>query len=98
MPFDFVVVYKEHSFCEYHWLSSIKFEDFSDSSLCFACWKCFFSVTLIIFPRVAGFFFFLLESFLFSYHKLWLYLQFSMCCSCGKSILCERVSLVKLNV
>lgn len=42
MPFDLVVVDKEHSFCEYYWLSSAKFEDFSDSGLYFACWKCFF--------------------------------------------------------
>lgn len=42
MPFDLVVVYKEHGFCEYCWLSSAKFEDFSDSSLYFAFWKCFF--------------------------------------------------------
>lgn len=42
MPFDLVVVDKEHSFCEYCWLSSAKFEDFSDSGLYFACWKCFF--------------------------------------------------------
>lgn len=42
MPFDLVVFYREYSFCKYCWLSSAKFEDFSDSSLYFACWKCFF--------------------------------------------------------
>lgn len=37
MPFYLVVVYKEHSFCKYCLLSSGKFEDFSESSFCFAC-------------------------------------------------------------
>lgn len=98
MPFDLVVFYREHSFCKYCWPSSVKFEDFSDSGLYFASWKCFFLFLWSLWILGSQVVFSLLKSLLFSYTNSGCTCSSLMCCSCGKSRLCERVSLVKLNV